>query len=170
MLIAETTAEGPPPLRAAREDGIELFSGVDGTRHLALVHDAAPEQPQWTLQPVASLFSGGRCGPAAGGWLFRVGLWVPTEHRSEFLSWYEQEHLSILLACPAWDGCRFVEAPAALGCRFIALQQLADPAALSSSERARSRATPWFMRLSQFDWFDEPFARALYRRAAGSSR
>jgi hypothetical protein len=102
----------------------------------------------------------------AGEWLFRVGLWVPREHRDEFLSWYEQEHLPILLECAAWDGCRFVEVPNATGCQFFALHQLADRAALASAERARSRATRWFADLKQFAWFDEPFSRVLYRRVA----
>jgi hypothetical protein len=46
----------------------------------------------------------------------------------------------------------------------MALHQLADRAALSSPERSRSRATPWFLRLARHDWFDGPFTRTLYRR------
>ena len=168
MLIAESVA-GPAAaasFRHAHGNTCELFGEVDALRYLALLSGTTSGQPEWTLEPVDLLFSAGRYGRVAGEWLFRVGLWVPREHRSEFLSWYEQEHLAILLECSTWEGCRFVEAPDSKGCQFIALHQLADPAALSSPERARSRATPWFMRLKQFDWFDEPFTRVLYRRIA----
>lgn len=169
MLIGESAAPCAAPARLAEANACELFRGVDTDRCLALIHATSCRVPEWTFQPVRMLFSGGNHGPAAGAWLFRVGLWVPVEQRSEFLAWYEQEHLPILLECPAWNGCRFVETPAAKGCQFIALHQLADPTALSSKERARSRATPWFMRFKQFDWFDAPFTRILYRRVAGSA-
>lgn len=168
MLIAESSAAhaAAVSLMRAHGDGCELFREVDGLRLLAVVPGATSDQPEWTFKPVELLFSGGRYGSAAGEWLFCVGFWVPREQRTEFLFWYEREHLAILLECAAWDGCRFVEAPDATGCRFVALHQLGDPAALSSPERARSRATPGFMRLKRFDWFDEPFTRVLYRRIA----
>lgn len=168
MLIAQSAA-GDAAARAfsrAYGDACELFGEADGPRYLALVPEARRDQPAWAFQWTEPRFDGGRHGPLAGEWLFCVGLWVPREHRDEFLSWYEQEHLPILLECAAWDGCRFVEAPNAAGCQFFALHQLADRAALASPERARSRATRWFTRLKQFAWFDEPFSRVLYRRVA----
>ena len=166
MLIAESAAghAAAGSLKRAHGDACELFREVDALRLLAVVSGATSEQPDWTFKPVELLFSGGRYGAVAGQWLFCVGFWVPREGRTEFLSWYEREHLAILLECPTWDGCRFVEAADATGCRFMALHQLADPVALSSPERARSRATPGFMRLKRFDWFDEPFTRVLCRR------
>ncbi len=113
MLIAESVA-GPAAaasFRRAHGNTCELFGEVDALRCLALLPGTASGQPEWTLEPVDVLFSAGRYGHVAGEWLFRVGLWVPREHRSEFLSWYEQEHLPILLECSTWEGCRFVEAP-----------------------------------------------------------
>lgn len=168
MLIGESATGRAPHGRFGDlgADAVELFEGVEGPRYLALIHAPDCSDPEWTFQQVTPLFSGGHHGAAAGSWLFRVGLGVPSEHRSEFLDWYEREHLPMLLECPAWDGCRFVEAAVVTGCRFIALHQLAEPIALSSAERARSRATPWFMRFKRFDWFDEPFTRDLYRRVA----
>lgn len=171
MLIAGSVVDDAAACAFARAhpDGCELFRKTEARGLLALLPEAGGEWAGWTLDPVEPLFGAGRHGEAGGEWLFRVGLWVPREHREEFLAWYEQEHLPILLECPSWDGCRFVEAEDATGCRFIALHQLADRAALSSPERARSRATPWFARLKQFAWFDEPFTRVLYRRVAAGA-
>jgi len=170
MVIAESAVDDAAARVFARAHrGGELFRKAEALGYLALLREAGGEGPGWTFVPAQPLFDAGRHGAAGGEWLFRVGLWVPREHREEFLAWYEQEHLPILLECPLWDGCRFVEVEDATGCRFIALHQLADQAALSSPERARSRATPWFARLKQFPWFDEPFTRALYRRVASSA-
>jgi hypothetical protein len=110
-------------------------------------------------------FTAGRCGRQGGDWLFHVGLWTPEDFRVEFLAWYELEHLPILLECPTWEGCRFVEQKVGNGCQFYAMHQLADRAALDSAERKRSRATPWFKRLSVHPWFDGAFTRTLYRRS-----
>ena len=166
MVIAESVVDDAAArvFAQARRGGCELYRKAEALGYLALLREPGGEHAGWTLVPVESLFEAGRHGAAGGEWLFRVGLWVPREQREEFLAWYEQEHLPILLECPSWDGCRFVEAEDATGCRFIALHQLADQAALASPERARSRATPWFARLKQFPWFDEPFTRVLYRR------
>ena len=112
------------------------------------------------------LFTGGHYGREGGDWLFHVGLWAPEDFRVEFLAWYELEHLPILLECPIWDGCRFVEQKVERGCQFYAMHQLADRRALDSAERKRSRATPWFKRLSVHPWFDGAFTRTLCRRAS----
>jgi len=142
----------------------ELFVEAQGHGYLALLSDARSDEAAWTFTPVELLFAHGHHGPNAGEWLFCVGLWVPTDKRREFLRWYEYDHLPILLQCPTWDGCRFVEAPASQGCQFYALHQLSERSALESPERARSRAGPTFDRLKRFSWFDGPFTRTLYRR------
>src|SRR6516164_5985377 len=111
------------------------------------------------------LFGGGRYGRQGGTWLFHVGLWTPEDFRVEFLAWYQLEHLPILLECPMWDGCRFVEQKVGRGCQFFAMHQLADRAALGSAERKRLRSTPWFRRLSVHPFFDFAFSRTLFRRA-----
>ena len=110
------------------------------------------------------LFTGGRYGGQAGDWLFHVGLWTPDALRDEFLAWYKMEHLPILLECPTWEGCRFVEHKVEKGCQFYALHQLSDRTALDSTARSRSRSTAWFKRLSANEWFDGAFTRTLCRR------
>ena len=147
--------------------GGEYFTRVDGDGALELFDGTTTSRGAGDIE-AKPLFTGGIVGREAGDWLFLVGLWTPADFRDEFVAWYKIEHLPILLECPAWDGCRFVEANAETGCQFYSLHQLADRAALDSNERKRSRSTPWFTRLARNDWFDGAFTRTLYRRPAGS--
>lgn len=142
-------------------NGEEIFIEHDGTRTLMIGANAHSAQDDGL---VTLLFASGRFGPIGGDWLFHVGLWTPAEFRDEFLAWYEIEHLPILLECPSWEGCRFVEQAVRNGYQFYALHQLADASALDSEQRKVSRSTPWFERLKANDWFDERFVRTLYRR------
>ncbi len=112
------------------------------------------------------LFTGGDFGASGGDWLFYVGLWTPQDFREEFLAWYKIEHMPILLECPIWSGCRFVERKVANGCQFYAMHQMSDKSALDSAERKFSRSTAWFARLAKNAWFDGAFTRALLRRVS----
>lgn len=141
---------------------VERFTRVDGDGALALANSDADHAGG---RAVTQLFCGGTYGTAAGPFLFHVALWTPEDFRTEFLAWYECEHLSMLLEADGWDGCRFVEERVRDGCLFHALHQLSDRNALESDARKRSRATPWFGRLARNSWFDKGFKRALYRRA-----
>ena len=140
---------------------VERYAAVAGTDMLEIADDANGRAPG---EAVRFLFSSGRFGHEGGEWLFHVGLWTPSAYREEFCAWYSIEHLPILLECPAWDGCRFVEQRVDDGCQFYALHQLADRSALESEQRAFSRSTAWFRRLKAHAWFDEAFTRTLYRR------
>lgn len=123
------------------------------------------EAPDGVLERrLTPLSSGGRFGPDAGSWVFRVGIWTPEDWRTEFCAWYQIDHAPILLECPVWDGYQLFETAAAQGCQFYVLHHLSDRAALDSEERRRSRATPWFKRLARNEWFDGPFERVLSRR------
>jgi hypothetical protein len=108
--------------------------------------------------------AGGRFGPRAGPWVFRVGIWTPADWRTEFCGWYVYEHAPMLLECPVWDGYQLFETPAARGCRFYVFHHLSARRALDSEERKRSRSTPWFRRLAKNKWFDGAFERVLTRR------
>jgi hypothetical protein len=158
------TLPAQPAALAALADDAELYLRDDAALHLALLRAAPADWRGAPLVPLQLRFAAGRHGADAGPWLFHVGLWVPAGHRGEFLAWYEQEHLPMLLEWPQWEGCRFMEEAVASGCQFHALHQLADRSALSSPARAASRRTPWFDRFKAFDWFDEAFTRTLYRR------
>jgi len=167
MFLAECTNDEKSRLgKLARDNGaadVETYAGVDSDQGLVII-EGTGEIKHPSLSPVQELFRGGSVGAAGGEHLFKVGLWVPADARTEFLDWYESEHLPILLECPDWTGCRFVEKPVKDGHQFYALHQLQDVGALESKERKRSRETPWFMRLKQNPWFDGAFTRQLYKR------
>ena len=166
MLIREYPSADPAELRRIAADnpqGSELFVRDDGQGSI-IISDSGTPSGQPSEKAVTVLFAGGHHGSEGGDWLFLVGLWTPVDFRDEFLAWYKIEHLPILLENAQWDGCRFVEQKANDGCQFHAMHQLSDRAALDSAERKRSRATPWFRRLAQHDWFDGAFTRTLYRR------
>jgi hypothetical protein len=150
---------------AAGRSRAEIFVRDSGGGAV-VISDAAETAEHPAGKRLAPRFSGGRFGEAGGQWLFHVGLWTPSDYRDEFLAWYEVEHLPLLLECPLWDGCRFVEETVPNGCQFHALHQLSDTKALDAEQRKRSRSTPWFNRLAKNDWFDGAFKRTLYRRVS----
>ena len=140
---------------------VETFAAEDADKGVIIVHNRSViDHPLFVR--IDPLFIGGKVGLNAGEYLFMVGIWLPTAARAEFLDWYQNEHLPILLECPTWNGCRFVERPMSEGHQFYALHQLEHPNALHSEQRRGSRATPWFTRLKQHPWFDEQFTRQLY--------
>lgn len=172
MLLWETPAADAKTLEAlaARTTGAaECLLREDGNGSFILCESG--KAPEGVLEKhLTSLFSGGRFGPTAGSWVFRVGIWTPKDWRSEFCAWYRCEHAPILLECPDWDGYQLFEAPAASGCQFYVLHHLADRSALDSEWRRLSRSTPWFRRLAQNKWFDGPFERILCRRVTPRRR
>ncbi len=153
---------------AACPAGSEVYRRDDASGLIVLSSGGVAPPGAAAVRELQLLFAGGRYGKDAGDWLFAVGLWTPGEWRDEFLAWYRVEHLPMLLECPIWDGCRFVEQRVTDGCQFFALHQFADRAALDSDHRMRSRATHWFARLARNDWFDRGFTRTLCRRLGSS--
>ncbi len=171
LLLEYSITDGDDELRrradrCARD--AEIFLRDDGKGAIVLCDgiSAPGDSGNVKTKTVRNIFDSGRIGKDGGDWLFCVGLWTPQEFREEFLAWYRVEHLPMLLECPVWDGCRFVEEAVAKGCQFYALHQLSDKKGLESAERKRSRSTPWFIRLAKNGWFDGAFTRTLYRRLA----
>lgn len=168
MILADCASNEVADLATLLRKGgaveVEAFSATDGPYGLLIFKGEVQANHRLAASAASQLFGGGKTGAAGGPYLFRVGIWVPSAHRTEFLDWYKSEHLPILLECPTWGGCRFVEAQTDDGHQFFALHQIDNPAALESEERKRSRATPWFKRLKQHSWFDEAFKRQLYIR------
>jgi hypothetical protein len=80
---------------------------------------------------------------------------VPRERETEFDSWYDTEHLPLLLRCPYWPMCRRfkVTEPGPESPTHIALHYLTDLRALESEERTLARSTPWRDRLAREPWF-----------------
>jgi hypothetical protein len=166
VLFWQTTATTPAALRklAAGASRAECLVREDRRGGLIVCEKGRAPGSVQEMQ-VTQLFSGGRAGPDAGGWVFFVGLWTPKDWRSEFYAWYKCEHGPILLECPDWEGFQFFEGPTDRGCQFYVLHRLSDRRALDSEWRKLSRSTPWFRRLARNKWFDKPFQRILYRQA-----
>jgi hypothetical protein len=160
---ASVTAKALAALAARAVGCVDCLVREDRGGSLILCEGGDP--PRGVQQRrMTPLFSAGRTGSHAGGWVFSVGIWTPADWRSEFCAWYQCEHGPILLECPEWDGFHLLEEPADVGCQFRVLHWLSEPAALESEWRRLSRSTPWFRRLSKNEWFDVAFERVLYRR------
>lgn len=164
MLLLTSDEPASSGLRESVPSGLELYERDEGHGALAVTGDESFAPKGFERHRIKVLFTGGRYGPSAGSYLFHVALWTPDDYRTEFLAWYEVEHLPMLLEASGWDGCRFVEEDVDKGFLFHALHQLSDRKALDSEQRKHSRATPWFRRLSANPWFDVGFKRSLYRR------
>lgn len=166
MQIWQTRASDEATIRdiASRAaNGTECLRRVDG--HGAIILCAEGEAPAGVAVTRASpIFSRGDTRPEAGAWVFLVVIRAPDGWREELCDWYRSEHGPILLECPRWRGFAVFDSSDERGCRLHVLHRLADPDALDSEERKRSRATPWFARLARNAWFDGPFERALAKR------
>ncbi len=87
--------------------------------------------------------------------LYPVFFNVPDSRQSEFDSWYDDEHVSILMQDERWLGVRRFEIYDGEPNSFnrLALHYLSDRAVLESEARKLARATPWRDRLAQEAWF-----------------
>jgi len=168
MLLWQTSATSAEDIAAlaAHAKGVaECLLRVDNTGSVILCEQGRASKGVIEKR-LTRLFSGGQFGPEAGPWLFLVGIWTPTDWNEEFRAWYQCEHAPMLLECAEWSGFQLMEANAKRGKQFYALHRLADRSALDSAQRKRSRATPWFKRLSKNRWFDAAFERVLCYRSS----
>jgi hypothetical protein len=99
------------------------------------------------------------------GLLFVVAFAVPESERAEFDSWYEEEHVPMLMRADGWLRVRrYVTRPGHDGPPWshLALHELRDEAVLDSPERAAARDTPRRAELAGREWFGSN-GRWLYR-------
>lgn len=96
-------------------------------------------------------------------YLFVVEFPVPESFYAEFVAWYKEEHVPMLLENPDWSGTELFQADSECETEysFTSLHYLTHAKALESPERQASRATPWFKRLQGNSWFDRAFNRWL---------
>jgi hypothetical protein len=87
--------------------------------------------------------------------LYAVSFNIPTEATAEFDSWYETEHIPLLMECPDWLMVRRMRVADGVPETYthMALHYLADAKALQSPEREKARKTAWRDRLAKHDWF-----------------
>jgi hypothetical protein len=87
--------------------------------------------------------------------LYSVFFSVPDEKEDDFNAWYTEEHVPMLLKCGDWLMCRrfLIEDGEPQPWTHLALHYLNDMSAFDSPERDAARATDWFARLSEEQWF-----------------
>ncbi|MEW6274639.1 MAG: hypothetical protein AB1556_05930 [Bacillota bacterium] len=104
-------------------------------------------------------------------YLFVVEFPVPEDFYTEFVAWYREEHVPMLLANPDWQGTELYRANIQeTPFSFTSVHHLSHPRALDSKERQASRSTPWFFRLKVHSWFDQGFNRWLLKFISGEER
>lgn len=92
--------------------------------------------------------------------LYAVAFNVPAEAAADFDSWYEQDHVPLLMEEPKWLMVRRLRVTDGVPETYthFALHYLADTDALNSPARAKARGTPWRARLSREPWFKGTYA------------
>lgn len=87
--------------------------------------------------------------------LYAVSFNVPADAAAEFDSWYETEHIPLLMECPDWLMVRRMRVADGVPETYthMALHYLADSKALQSPARDKARKTAWRDKLAKNDWF-----------------
>ncbi|MBB5048321.1 hypothetical protein HNR60_003084 [Rhodopseudomonas rhenobacensis] len=130
------------------EDTAFMLANVSGfTRYLASETSAKPAAPGVAAALDAPI-------------LYSVCFNVPAEAAAEFDSWYETEHIPLLMECPDWLMVRRMLVTDGVPEIYthMALHYLADAKALQSPARENARATEWRKRLAEQDWFQASYA------------
>ena len=99
--------------------------------------------------------------------LYAVSFNVPPDAWAEFDSWYETEHIPMLMECREWLMVRRMRVVEGVPDPYshMALHYLASETALSSPERDRARRTAWRDRLAKHDWFKASYVTFDRHRA-----
>jgi heme-degrading monooxygenase HmoA len=67
--------------------------------------------------------------------------------REDFIAWYREEHMPLLLKVPGWRRVRLFEQVEGSGPSFCALQEMESPAVFETEEYRAASATPWRARI-----------------------
>jgi hypothetical protein len=94
-------------------------------------------------------------GDGEGTFLSAVAFPVPDDQAAEFDTWYETEHVPMLLEAADWLRVRRYRVLSGEGGPWtrIAVHELASKEVMDSPERARARRGPLRDRLADRDWF-----------------
>ncbi|MGD9869346.1 MAG: hypothetical protein AB7U38_15260 [Hyphomicrobiales bacterium] len=166
LILFEDESPNPATVEAlARPLGAAaaIFRRADGEGNLLLAPDGETGADAPWRKATIHCTHGDLSDPSITH-LFKVTIETPKGDGQELIDWYDQEHLPILLECGTWIAGQLVEEETAGTRRFHALHRLADPEALDSEARRRSRSTDWFNELSKKPWFDGPFVRRLFEK------
>jgi hypothetical protein len=168
--------------RYAREDGKGYLAvyematlGVLSSPAYKVVKEQPSELTAWMLKNVTGFTryladesfvkaQPGAFDPIDAPVLYAVSFTVPAAAQAEFDSWYETEHIPLLMANPDWLMVRRLRIADGLPEPYthLALHYLADSRALASPEREKARGTEWRARLAANDWFKASYT--VFRR------
>jgi hypothetical protein len=76
-------------------------------------------------------------------YVMTVALEPPPGTRDDFIAWYREEHIPMLLQVPGWKRSRLFEQIEGNGPSFCALQEFESPAVFDTDEYKLATATPW---------------------------
>jgi hypothetical protein len=88
--------------------------------------------PEWTRDPPYQLI---------------VCMTPPAGGEDDFVDWYRQEHIPMLLAVPGWRRVRLFRQVEGEGPAFMAIHELETPGVFDRPEYTASVSTPWRQRI-----------------------
>ena len=90
--------------------------------------------PEWTKDPPYQLV---------------VCMTPPAGGEQDFVAWYREEHIPMLLAVPGWRRARLFRQVEGNGPAYMAVHELESPAVFEQPEHKASISTPWRKRIRQ---------------------
>src|SRR5919197_1588691 len=114
--------------RSERERDMLARIPMIDRRELELVLDCAP----WNDDPPYQLI---------------VCMTPPPGGEDDFVAWYREEHIRMLLDVPGWKRCRLFRQIEGNGPAFMAVHELETPAVFDHAAYERSISTPWRERI-----------------------
>lgn len=78
-----------------------------------------------------------------------VCMTPPAGAEDDFVAWYREEHIRMLLAVPGWRRVRLFRQLEGNGPAFMAVHELESPAVFDRPEYEASISTPWRQRIRQ---------------------
>jgi hypothetical protein len=73
----------------------------------------------------------------------------PPGGEDDFVAWYREEHIPMLLAVPGWRRARLSRQVEGNGPAFMAVHELESPAVFDQPEYQAASATPWRKRIRE---------------------
>jgi len=104
--------------------------------------------------------------PEPAAYQLSVAMDPATGADADYLAWYADEHIPMLLEVPGWRRVRVFEQVDGSGPRFMALHELDSPAVFDAEAYKKATSTPWRNRVVEGVTRRE---RSLFRRYVPSS-
>jgi hypothetical protein len=76
-----------------------------------------------------------------------VCMTPPADARDDFVAWYREEHIPLLLAVPGWRRARLFRQVDGMGPDFMAVHELESPDVFDRPEHQAATSTPWRQRI-----------------------